>query len=124
MNQILFSKNIINKEDAKSINRYLINNMKKEEIEEEKIKQREKKMKELAATNNYLQKLCLDYEDEDMPKLTSDEIVELGDFFEKTIDYKCVKFASDKLKNIVYKESKNMYKKNNDDLVPLVKIIC
>ena len=87
MNQILFSKNIINKEDAKALNRYLINNMKKEEIEEEKIKQREKKMKELAATNNYLQKLCLDYEDEDMPKLASDEIVELSDFFEKTINY-------------------------------------
>ena len=111
INKILFSKNLINKEDAQGLNKFLINNMKKEEIEKEKMKQREKKMKELSSSNNYLQKLCLDYEDEDFPKMTSDEVVEISDFFERNIGYKSVTFASNKLKKVVYKESKNMSKK-------------
>ena len=114
INTILFSKNLINKEDAKSLNRFLINNMRKEEIEKEKIKERERKMKELSATNNYLQKLCLDYEDENFPKMTSDEIVEITDFFEKNINYNFVTFANNKLKNIVYKVSNK--KRNNKSL--------
>ena len=114
INTILFSKNLINKEDAKSLNRFLINNMRKEEIEKEKIKERERKMKELSATNNYLQKLCLDYEDENFPKMTSDEVVEITDFFEKNINYNFVTFANNKLKNIVYKVSNK--KRNNKSL--------
>jgi hypothetical protein len=112
INQILLSKNLINKEDAKGLNKFLINNITKEETEIEKMKQKEKKMKELSTSNNYLQKLCLDYEDEDFPQMTSDEVVEISDFFEKNIDYKSVTFASNKLKNVVYKESKNISKKD------------
>ena len=112
INQILLSKNLINKEDAKGLNKFLINNITKEETEIEKMKQKEKKMKELSTSNNYLQKLCLDYEDEDFPQMTSDEVVEISDFFEKNIDYKSVTFASKKLKNVVYKESKNISKKD------------
>ena len=110
INKILFSKNAINKENAKYLNRFIINNMRKEELEEEKIKQQEKKMKELAFSNNYLKSLCLDYVDEDFPKMTSDEMVELDDFFGKVGVYKAVTFASDKLKNVVYNEGQN--KKN------------
>ena len=123
INKILFSKNAINKEDAKSLNRYIINSIKKEELDKENIKKREKKMKELSASNNYLKKLCLDYEDEDMPKLTSDEIVELSDFFGKNIDYKYVNFASDRLKDVIYQESKNIDKKNKENIIPLIKIM-
>ena len=39
--------------------------------------------------------------------MTSDEMVELDDFFGKNSVYKAVTFASRKLKNVVYKESKN-----------------
>ena len=125
INKILVSKNAINKEDAKSLNRYIINSIKKEELEKEYFKIREKRMKELSKSNNYLQKLCLDYEDEDMPKLTSDEMVELSDFFGKIINYKNVNFASNKLKDVVYQESKNIVKKNKDkeNIIPLLKII-
>ena len=125
INEILFSKNAICKEDAKALNRYIINSIKKEELEKEFLKIREKKMKELSKSNNYLQKLCLDYEDEDMPKLTSDEMVELSDFFGKIINYKNVNFASNKLKDVVYQESKNIVKKNKDkeNIIPLLKII-
>ena len=114
INKILFSKNLINKEDAKSLNKFIINNMKKEEEETKKKKQKEKKMKELSISNNYLQKLCLDIEDEEFPKMTSDEVVELSDFFGKIIHYKSVTFASKKLKSVVYKESK--YKSYKNDI--------
>ena len=107
INNILFSKNAINKESAKYLNRFIINNMKKKELEEERMKEKEKKMKELSISNNYLKSLCLDYEDEDFPKMTSDEMVELDDFFGKNSVYKAVTFATRKLKNVVYKESKN-----------------
>ena len=123
INKILFSKNAINKEDAKSLNRYIINRIKKQELDKESIKLREKKMKELSKSNNYLQKLCLDYEDEDMPKLTSDEMVELSDFFEKNINYKNVNFASNRLKDVIYQESKNIIKKNKENIIPLIKMI-
>lgn len=105
-NTILFSKNAINKEDAKILNRYLINNLKKEEIEKEKMEERERKMKELSASNNYLRSLCLEYEDEDFPKMTSDEVAEINDFFDKNIKYEFVTFADVKLKKFIYHHSK------------------
>ncbi len=123
INQMLISKNAINKEDAKSLNRHIINSIKKEELDNEKMKNHLKKMKELSKSNNYLQKLCLEYEDEDMPRLTSDEMVELSDFFGKNINYKFVNFATNKLKNVVYQESKNNIKRNKEHTVRLTKII-
>ena len=123
INQMLISKNAINKEDAKSLNRHIINSIKKEELDNEKMKNHLKKMKELSKSNNYLQKLCLEYEDEDMPRLTSDEMVELSDFFGKNINYKFVNFATNKLKNVVYQESKNNIKRNKEHTVCLTKII-
>ena len=123
INQMLISKNAINKEDAKSLNRHIINSIKKEELDNEKMKNHLKKMKELSKSNNYLQKLCLEYEDEDMPRLTSDEMVELSDFFGKNINYKFVNFATNKLKNVVYQESKNNLKRNKEHTVRFTKII-
>ena len=120
---MLISKKTINKEDAKSLNRHIINSIKKEELDNEKMKNHLKKMKELSKSNNYLQKLCLEYEDEDMPRLTSDEMVELSDFFGKNINYKFVNFATNKLKNVVYQESKNNIKRNKEHTVRLTKII-
>ena len=46
--------------------------------------------------------------------MTSDEIVEITDFFEKNINYNFVTFANNKLKNIVYKVSNK--KRNNKSL--------
>ena len=124
INELLISKNSINKEDAKSLNRYLINNIKKKEMEEKQIKEREKKLKELTTSNNYLKKLCSENEDDELPKLTSDEIVELNDFFGKNIVYKSVTFASYKLKNIVYSESKpNYFKKYRKNFIPLYQVL-
>ena len=116
INNILFSKNVINKEDAKTLNRWLINNQRKKIIEEEKKKKKEKKMKELSISNKYIKELYLEYEDEDLPKLTSDEVVEFEDFFGKNINYKDVNFTSDKLKDVVYKENLSIMKKNKDKL--------
>ena len=111
---ILFSKNVINKEDAKAINRWLIHNMKKDIMKEEKRIKKEQKMEESSVSNKYIKKLYLDYNDEEFPKLTTDDVAELDDFFGKNINYKAVKFASNKLKNVVYKESLAISKKNNE----------
>ena len=64
------------------------------------------KMKELSASNNYLRCLCLEYEDEDFPKMTSDEVAEINDFFDKNIKYEFVTFAEIKLKKFIYHHSK------------------
>ena len=47
-------------------------------------------------------KLYLEEKDEDLPELTSEEAVELNDYFGKNIDYKFVRIASGKLRKIVY----------------------
>ena len=49
-------------------------------------------------------KLYMEHKDEDLPDLTSEEIVELNDYFGKNIDYKSLKIANDRLRRIVYNE--------------------
>ena len=112
INDIIFNRNVIRKEVARGINRYIINNIRKDILEKEEIKRREKKMRELAKTNRIMLKLYLERKDEDMPNLTSDEMVELTDYFGKNIDYKCVCIPNNKLRNVVYDEN-NFFKKKN-----------
>ena len=83
-------------------------------MKEEKRIKKEQKMEESSVSNKYIKKLYLDYNDEEFPKLTTDDVAELDDFFGKNINYKAVKFASNKLKNVVYKESLAISKKNNE----------
>ena len=111
INNIIFNRNEISKECAETLNRYIINNIRKEILEKEEIKKREKKIRELAKSNKILLKLYMEKKDEDLPELTSDEIVELNDYFRKNIDYKYLKIANNKLRRIVYGEKKFFKKK-------------
>ena len=112
INEIIFNRNAIGKEVAKNINRFIINNIRKKIIEEEENKKRQQKMRELAKANKIMLKLYLEKNDEDLPDLTSDEMVELDDYFGKTIDYKYVNIPKDKLRKVVYNEN-NFFKKKN-----------
>ena len=103
INDLIFNRNALRKEDAYGLNRYIINNIRKEMLENEEKLKREKKLKELSKSNKFMLKLYFE-EKEDLPDLTSDEVVELNDYFGKNIDYKPVNIAKDKLKNVVYNE--------------------
>ena len=110
INEIIFNKNAISKDVAKAINRYIINNIRKVILEKEEAERREKKLRELAKSNKIMLKLYLEEKDEDLPELTSEEAVELNDYFGKNIDYKFVRIASGKLRKIVY-EGNTFFKK-------------
>ena len=111
INEIIFNRNAISRKVAESLNRYIINNIRKKILEKEEIKRREKRMRELAKSKNILLKLYMERKDEDLPDLTSGEIVELNDFFGKNIDYNYIKIANnDRLRKIVYDENNYKYK--------------
>ena len=112
LNDVVFSRNAISKEVAFSLNRYIINKMRKEIIEKEEREKREKKLKELLKSNKIMIKLYLERKDEDIPNLTAGEMVELDDYFGKTIDYKFVSITNNKLKKVVF-EQNNFFKKKN-----------
>ena len=112
INEFIFNRNALGKDVAKIINRITINNIRKEILEKEENEKREKKMRELIKANKIMLKLYLEQNDEDLPNLTSDEMVELDDYFGKTIDYKCVNIPKDKLRKVVYDEN-NYFKKKN-----------
>ena len=105
INDIIFSRNVIRKEVATSLNRYVINKIRKEKLEKEEREKREKKLRELSKTNKLMIKLYLNENEEDLPDLTSGEIVELNDYFGKNIDYKYISIPNDKLRKVVYNEN-------------------
>ena len=109
INDIIFNRNAISRQVAESLNRYIINNIRKEILEKEEIKKREKRLRELA-TKKILIKLYMERKDEDLTDLTSEEKIELNDYFRKNIDYKCIKIANDRLRRIVYDENNYKYK--------------
>ena len=51
INDIIFNRNVIRKEVAQALNRYVINNIRKKIIEKEEQKKREKKLRELSKSN-------------------------------------------------------------------------
>jgi hypothetical protein len=106
LNDFIFNRNAIRKDDAYGLNRHIINNIRKEILEKEERLKREKKLKELSKSNKFMLKLYFE-EKEDLPDLTSEEVVELNDYFGKNIDYKSVNIAKDKLKNVVYHDKQN-----------------
>ena len=48
--------------------------------------------------------------DNGLPDLTSEEIVEISDYFGKTTDYKPINIAKDKLKRVVF-DANNFFNK-------------
>ena len=109
INDIIFNRNVIRKEVAQALNRYVINNIRKKIIEKEEQKKREKKLRELSKSNKMMMRLYFE-EKEDIPELTSGDMVELDDYFGKNIDYKFVNIPNEKLRKIVY-EGNNFFKK-------------
>ena len=110
INEFYFSRNVIRKEVAAALNRYIINNIRKEKLEKEETKKREKKLKELSKSNKIILKLYFEEKDDGLPDLTSEEIVEISDYFGKTTDYKSVNIAKDKLKSVVF-DANNFFNK-------------
>ena len=112
LNEIDIDRNIISKEVSKAINRHIINNIRKEALEKEEKKKREKRIRNISSVNKMIVKLYLEKNIEDILELTSEQVVEINDYFGKTIDYKFVNIAQDKFKNPIYKDER-FYKKED-----------
>ena len=112
IDKIKFNRNAITKEVAKSLNKYIINNIRKEILEKEKKLKIEKILKEMPYLNKFIAKLYLAKDEENLPKLTIQERIDINDYFNKNIDYKFVNFAKGKLKDIVYND---YFFKENDN---------
>jgi len=106
LNEIDVDRNIISKEVSKAINRRIINNIRKEAFEKEEKKKREKRIRNIFSINKMIVKLYLEKNNEDLLELTSEQVVEINDYFGKNIDYKFVNIAQDKIKNAIYKDER------------------
>ena len=112
LNEIDVDRNIISREVSKAINRRLINNIRKEALEKEEKKKREKIKRTISSINKMIFKLYLEKNNEVFLELTSEQVVEINDYFGKNIDYKFVNIAQNKIKNIIYKDER-FYKKED-----------
>jgi len=106
LNEIDVDRNIISREVSKTINRRIINNIKKEALEKEEKKKKKKRIRNISSINKMIVQLCLEKNNEDLLELTSEQVVEINDYFGKNIDYKFVNIAKDKIKNAIYKDER------------------